>query len=102
MLKPTPLDIFWPAILVQMALIWLFFFKLSGQSTLYAVILATFFFELVVLIIWKVFLYPYYFSPLRHLPMPRGGHWLWGHGMKLQNESQGNPSKEWYVVLRGQ
>lgn len=45
--------------------------------------------------IWTTFIYPFFISPLKHLPMPKGNHWLWGHGMKLLREPQGNPSKEW-------
>lgn len=47
--------------------------------------------------VWTTFIYPFYISPLRHLPMPKGNHWLWGHGIKLLREPQGNPSKQWYV-----
>lgn len=45
--------------------------------------------------LWTTFVYPFFLSPLRHLPMPKENHWLWGHGMKLFREPQGNPSKQW-------
>ncbi|KAI1338823.1 cytochrome P450 [Xylariaceae sp. FL0016] len=32
---------------------------------------------------YRIFLYPVYFSPLRHLPGPSDGHFLFGQGLKL-------------------
>ncbi|KND89536.1 Cytochrome P450 [Tolypocladium ophioglossoides CBS 100239] len=48
--------------------------------------------------IWTTFVYPHFMSPLRHLPQPKGSHWLLGHGRKLISESPGAPLREWSVV----
>ncbi|KAH7057107.1 cytochrome P450 [Macrophomina phaseolina] len=44
---------------------------------------------------WSCLIYPYFFSPLRHLPQPKGGHWLMGHFAKIRRENNGEPSREW-------
>lgn len=50
-------------------------------------------------LVWTIFIYPHYVSPFRHLPTPGGNHWLWGHGLKLMREPQGQASREWYVDI---
>jgi hypothetical protein len=44
---------------------------------------------------WKVILYPKYFSPLRHLPMPKGGSWWNGHFKEISAKPTGEPQIEW-------
>ena len=47
--------------------------------------------------IWTTFVYPPFVSPLRHLPLPEGSHWLLGQGRKLMSESPAAPLREWSV-----
>ncbi len=44
---------------------------------------------------WKVILFPKYFSPLRHLPMPKGGSWWNGHFNEISARATGDPHIEW-------
>lgn len=60
------------------------------MTFVHAVVLA-----LLAWLVWTIFVYPHYVSPLRHLPTPGGNHWLWGHGLKLMREPQGQASREW-------
>ncbi|OJJ42191.1 hypothetical protein ASPZODRAFT_77483 [Penicilliopsis zonata CBS 506.65] len=50
---------------------------------------------LFVLLVWKVLLWPFVFSPLRRLPEPKGGHLLTGHTHLVPNERSGMPHDEW-------
>ena len=43
----------------------------------------------------QIFLYPTYFSPLRHLPGPKGGGWWCGHFLEILRRPSGEPMKEW-------
>ncbi|KAF5878704.1 putative cytochrome p450 97b3 protein [Botrytis fragariae] len=45
--------------------------------------------------IWRVILYPYYFSPLRHLPSPKGGSWWNGQWKRISGEPTGQPMLDW-------
>ncbi|KAM3086566.1 hypothetical protein ACMFMG_000698 [Clarireedia jacksonii] len=45
--------------------------------------------------IWRVFLYPHYFSPLRHLPSPKGNSWWNGQFGRIAREPTGAPMLEW-------
>ncbi|KAI1650579.1 cytochrome P450 [Daldinia loculata] len=45
--------------------------------------------------IWNIFLYPFYFSPLRHLPGPKGGSWINGHFKEIREKPTGIPMREW-------
>ncbi|KAH6608737.1 isotrichodermin c-15 hydroxylase cytochrome p-450 monooxygenase cyp65a1 [Trichoderma cornu-damae] len=51
--------------------------------------------QLLVYGIWAVILYPRFFSPLRHLPTARNGHWLLGHGREILAAKPGVPMREW-------
>ncbi|KAJ5627862.1 hypothetical protein N7490_010090 [Penicillium lividum] len=44
---------------------------------------------------WKLYLWPLWFSPLRNLPEPPGGHRLHGHVKLVPNERSGMPLQEW-------
>ncbi|CAD6441612.1 7d2618ea-c7bb-4b64-8afa-f24a2cca4826 [Sclerotinia trifoliorum] len=46
-------------------------------------------------VIWRVILYPFYFSPLRHLPSPKGGSWWNGHWKRISGEPTGQPMLDW-------
>ncbi|RDW77310.1 cytochrome P450 monooxygenase-like protein [Coleophoma cylindrospora] len=45
--------------------------------------------------IWKVLLYPKFFSPLRHLPSPPGGSWWNGQFARISKEPTGQPHCDW-------
>lgn len=45
--------------------------------------------------IWSLFVYPFWFSPLRHLPTAPGGHWLLGHGKKILIAKPAVLFREW-------
>ncbi|KAK1249104.1 hypothetical protein MKX07_002620 [Trichoderma sp. CBMAI-0711] len=61
-----------------------------------AVLLVT---QMVVYGIYDVFLYPKWFSPLRHLPTAPGSHWLMGHGLKILADKPGAPMREWALTI---
>ncbi|KAI9640865.1 hypothetical protein NHQ30_010706 [Ciborinia camelliae] len=42
-----------------------------------------------------MFLYPFYFSPLRHLPSPKGGSWWNGQWNRISAEPTGEPMLDW-------
>jgi hypothetical protein len=44
---------------------------------------------------WQVILYPKFFSPLRHLPSPKGGSWWNGHFSEIVARPSGEPMKDW-------
>lgn len=43
---------------------------------------------------WTVIIYPKLLSPLRHLPMPKGGSFLNGHFWRIMREPTGQPLME--------
>lgn len=45
--------------------------------------------------VWTSLLYPFYRSPLRHLPQPGGDHWLLGQGKRIMAEATGLPMRQW-------
>lgn len=51
--------------------------------------------ELLAYGIYSALIYPFYVSPLRHLPMPKGNHWLFGHALTIVKEPTANPAKRW-------
>lgn len=50
---------------------------------------------LVVYGVWGLFVYPAFFSPLRHLPTVPGRHWLLGHGKMILAAKPGAPMRDW-------
>ncbi|KAL2756221.1 hypothetical protein ACRALDRAFT_1034009 [Sodiomyces alcalophilus JCM 7366] len=50
--------------------------------------------------VWKVFLWPKFFSPLRGLPEPEGGHWLMGQYRTIVSQPSGHPHIDWVNNLR--
>ncbi|PSN75463.1 cytochrome P450 [Corynespora cassiicola Philippines] len=44
---------------------------------------------------WQTFVYPNALSPLRHLPQPPGGHFLFGHFRRIFKDPTGEPQREW-------
>ncbi|KAJ5658370.1 uncharacterized protein N7484_002019 [Penicillium longicatenatum] len=51
--------------------------------------------NILLLLSWKLYLWPIWFSPLRNLPEPPGGHRLHGHVRLIPNERSGIPMQEW-------
>ncbi|UKZ79519.1 hypothetical protein TrVFT333_007274 [Trichoderma virens FT-333] len=49
--------------------------------------------------IWSQFVYPFWFSPLRHLPTAPNSHWLFGHGKKILAEKPAAPFREWALSM---
>lgn len=46
-------------------------------------------------VVYAVFLWPYFLSPLRHLPGPKDGHWLLGQYARIIKEPTGVPQIDW-------
>ncbi|KAF2675837.1 cytochrome P450 [Lentithecium fluviatile CBS 122367] len=44
---------------------------------------------------WSVFVYPFYFSPLRNLPSPPDANLLLGHYKRIFKEPTGQPQRDW-------
>lgn len=44
---------------------------------------------------YSVFIYPFFLSPFRHLPTPKGGLPILGHGNLLRTQGPGPLAKEW-------
>ncbi|KAL7960866.1 cytochrome P450 [Trichoderma compactum] len=49
--------------------------------------------------IWSLFVCPFWFSPLRHLPTAPGGHWLLGHGKKILVAKPAELLREWALTI---
>ncbi|TWU72928.1 hypothetical protein ED733_000856 [Metarhizium rileyi] len=45
--------------------------------------------------LWRIIVYPRFFSPLRRLPHPPNGHWLWDQTGRILKEPTGFPMREW-------
>ncbi|KAI1328366.1 cytochrome P450 [Xylariaceae sp. FL0255] len=48
---------------------------------------------------YAVVLYPYFLSPLRHLPEPKGGSWWNGQFSRISNEPTGIPMRDWVSTV---
>ncbi|KAJ4317917.1 hypothetical protein N0V94_004680 [Neodidymelliopsis sp. IMI 364377] len=46
-------------------------------------------------VLWKVLIYPFFLSPLRHLPQPPGGHFILGQFPRIFKEPSGEPHRDW-------
>lgn len=51
--------------------------------------------HLVLLATWKVHLWPFACSPLRHLPEPAAGTWFAGHSRQIRDKRSGEPMNDW-------
>ncbi|GAM83041.1 hypothetical protein ANO11243_010270 [Dothideomycetidae sp. 11243] len=45
--------------------------------------------------VFRVFVYPFYFSPFRHLPEPSGGSFPWAHADLIRVSNNGEPYRQW-------
>jgi hypothetical protein len=50
-------------------------------------------------LLWSVFIYPHFVSPLRHLPQPGKSHWLLGHRAWMHPTDIGIDAKKWSVFI---
>ncbi|KAJ5114238.1 hypothetical protein N7456_002772 [Penicillium angulare] len=69
--------------------------KLYPAQSIATLALVSGIFFLTQLIAWKLYLWPFWFSPLRKLPEPPGGHLFRGHVDLVPNERSGRPLQEW-------
>ncbi|EED14436.1 cytochrome P450, putative [Talaromyces stipitatus ATCC 10500] len=77
-------------LLLAVLLILIFPMQIALSTTGVIVLSSTFIFG-----IWKIYLRPFWFSPLRHLPEPKGGTLFNGHAKLVPNERSGMPLQEW-------
>jgi hypothetical protein len=45
--------------------------------------------------LYRILLYPHFFSPLRHLPEPPGSSFFYGHWREILTEPGGSPHRRW-------
>lgn len=57
---------------------------------------ALFSLQLFSFLFYAIFIYPFYISPFRHLPSPKGGWPLIGHGRSLRQYGPGHMARQWY------
>ncbi|KAI4164954.1 MAG: hypothetical protein LQ342_001587 [Letrouitia transgressa] len=69
--------------------------QLSLKSSFVATLLALFSFQLTIWFTWTALLYPKYFSPLRHLPEPKGNSFFNGQFDVIRKEPSGKPQQRW-------
>lgn len=48
-------------------------------------------------VVWAIWIYPLFVSPLRHLPEPSNNHWFLGQAKRIFAEPSGLPMREWFV-----
>lgn len=46
-------------------------------------------------VVWKVWVYPLMVAPERHLPSPKGNHWLMGQALEIMKEIPGGAELRW-------
>ncbi|KAI5868307.1 cytochrome P450 [Durotheca rogersii] len=76
------------------------FFQPSwSKSRLFGVFVGAWAFQFLLYAAWKVILWPKVFSPLRHLPQPKGNTFWLGHFGKIKAEPTGIPMREWAATI---
>ncbi|KAG9248335.1 cytochrome P450 monooxygenase-like protein [Calycina marina] len=68
---------------------------LFSRPTYLGTFVQLYFLEFIVWAIYKVMLYPRFFSPMRHLPKPPGGSFWNGHWKQITENATGQPMIEW-------
>src|SRR5690554_1044179 len=48
-------------------------------------------------VVYRLVVYPHFFSPLIGLPEPKGSHWLLGEFARIGRDPTGIPMREWYA-----
>ncbi|KAJ5827639.1 hypothetical protein N7447_004402 [Penicillium robsamsonii] len=71
------------------------FWQLKISTSIIVIVTLSALLSLVSLVYWKLYLWPFWFSPLRKLPEPPGGHRFRGHVQLVPNERSGMPLQEW-------
>ncbi|RMZ91535.1 hypothetical protein DV736_g1257, partial [Chaetothyriales sp. CBS 134916] len=69
--------------------------QLSLQHSYYYTAGTLFFAQWLIYSIYAWFIYPFYISPLRHLPTVRGGNFLFGQFFVMIREPSGIPMRRW-------
>ncbi|OTA93792.1 hypothetical protein M434DRAFT_72545 [Hypoxylon sp. CO27-5] len=70
-----------------------------SRLQLLGVFVATWILQAFLVNVWKLILYPKFFSPLRGLPEPKGGSWLMGHFKEIRTKPSGIPMREWIATI---
>ncbi|RPA88208.1 cytochrome P450 [Ascobolus immersus RN42] len=65
--------------------------QLGNNVAIPVIVAATF----AISFIYNVFIYPFYLSPLRNLPEPPNGHWIWGHTREIRDLPKGVAHERW-------
>lgn len=59
-----------------------------------------FFSQLILTVIYRVVIYPRFFSPIRHLPEPPNGHFFMGQTKRILKEPSGYPMRDWAANVK--
>lgn len=70
-----------------------------SRSQLLGAFVATWILQAFLVNVWRLILYPKFFSPLRGLPEPKGGSWLMGHFKEIRTKPSGIPMREWIATI---
>lgn len=66
-----------------------------SSSQIYTLFFEVLFAQMVAWGLYFTFVYPFYVSPFRHLPQPKGGNWLIGHGEEMRVQGPGVLARKW-------
>ncbi|KAL2044903.1 hypothetical protein N7G274_002678 [Stereocaulon virgatum] len=55
--------------------------------------------QIFAVVLWQAVLWPRLFSPLRHLPTPKGGSFFNGHFTTITKEPSGHPHRRWFAEV---
>ncbi|KAH7397318.1 cytochrome P450 [Pyrenochaeta sp. MPI-SDFR-AT-0127] len=58
-------------------------------------IVALFLIHIFAQLVWSIFVYPLFLTPLRHLPQPPDPHFLLGHFKRIFKDPSGEPQRDW-------
>ncbi|KAI0840689.1 cytochrome P450 [Hypoxylon sp. FL0890] len=70
-----------------------------SKSRLLGAFVATWILQAFLVNVWRIILYPKFFSPLRGLPEPKGGSWLMGQFKEIREKPSGIPMREWVATI---
>ncbi len=71
-------------------------YESSGQPL--EIFLALFAAQIALFSFYAILIYPFFLSPLRHLPQVPGGVPIFGHGVALRKYGPGLLAKKWFVA----
>lgn len=72
-------------------------FDNTAQSAI--VFVALFLAQITIYSTYAIFIYPFFVSPLRHLPQVKGGLPFLGHGINMRRKGVGVMAKGWLVTM---